>query len=171
MLNQILKRRSIRSFLDKEVEQAKIDEIVQAGLYAATAHGEQTGVIVVIKNKEIREQIRLLNAKVGGFDLTSDPFYGAPIILLVMVKKGPNARYDGSTMIENMMIEAVNQKLGTCWIHRAKEEIESGELQKIIKIDGLNIDDFEGVGHIALGYAKLEPKEKKIKPNRVFYIE
>ena len=171
MLNQILKRRSIRSFLEKDVEQDKLNEIVNAGLYAATAHGEQTGIIIVVKNKEIREKIRALNAKVGGFDETSDPFYGAPIIMIVLVKKGPNAKYDGSTMLENMMIEAVNQKLGTCWIHRAREEMESGELQKIIKLDSINLDEYEGIGHLAVGYAKLEPKEKRIKPNRSFFIE
>ncbi len=171
MLNQILKRRSIRSFFDKEVEDEKLQEIVNAGLYAATAHGEQTGIIVVVKNKEIREKLRILNAKIGGFDETSDPFYGAPIIIIVLVKKGPNAKYDGSTMLDNMMIEAVNQKLGTCWIHRAREEMECGELQKLIKLDNINLDEYEGIGHLAVGYPKLEPKEKRIKPNRSFFIE
>ena len=171
MLNEIYKRRSIRSFEEKMVEDEKLAEVMNAGLYAACAHGEQTGVVIAIKNKEVREKIRQLNAEVGGFEKTSDPFYGAPIILLVMVKKGPNAKYDGSTMMENMMIEAVNQGLGSCWIHRAKEELETGKIKDIIKIDGLDLDNYEGIGHIALGYAKLQPKEKVIKQNRVFYVE
>lgn len=171
MLNEIYKRRSIRSFEEKMVEDEKLAEVIKAGLYAACAHGEQTGVVIAIKNKEVREKIRQLNALVGGFEKTSDPFYGAPIILLVIVKKGPNAKYDGSTMMENMMIEAVNQGLGSCWIHRAKEELEAGKIKDIIKIDGLDLDNYEGIGHIALGYAKLQPKEKVIKQNRVFYVE
>ena len=36
------------------------------------------------------------------------------------MKKCLNGIYDGSCMMENILIEAQNQGLGACWIHCAK---------------------------------------------------
>lgn len=75
-------------------------------------------------------------------------------------------------MIENMLIEATNQGLATCWIHRAKEELESKEGQELFSSLGIDLSDYEGIGHIALGYAKNDNYPPKIiKDNRVFYIK
>ena len=67
-------------------------------------------------------------------------------------------------MIENMMIEATNQGLGSCWIHRAREELESPEGKEILSSLNLNLDEYEGVGHVALGYSQqIIPKRKSKK--------
>lgn len=173
MLEQIKNRRSCRKF-DKEriVEDEKINEVVNAGLYASNGMGYQHGIIIVVTNKEIRDEIAKLNAKIGGWKEGFDSFYGAPIILLIAVKKWRNAQYDGSTMIENMMIEAENQGLGSCWIHRAKEELELDEGKKIFSSLNLNLDEYEGIGHVALGYSLMPSyPQKKIKEGRVYYIK
>ena len=171
-MHKIIKeRRSCRDFdLNREVEREKIEEIVNAGLCAATGKGTQDGIIVAVTNREFRDKIVELNAEIWGRDI--DPFYGAPVILLVAVKKGAFVQYDGSCMIENMMIEAVNQGLNTCWIHRAKEELESIKGLALFKLVGIDLTEYEGVGHVALGYSKSgEFREKTIKDNRVFWIE
>lgn len=171
-MHKIIKeRRSCRDFdLNHEVEREKIEEVVNAGLNAATAKGTQDGIIIAITNKEFREKIVELNAEFLGRD--TDPFYGAPVILLVAVKKGAFVQYDGACMIENMMIEAVNQGLNTCWIHRAKEELESIKGLTLFKLVGIDLSEYEGVGHVALGYSLSNKfREKTIKPNRVFWVE
>ncbi|MCR5565034.1 MAG: nitroreductase [Gammaproteobacteria bacterium] len=171
-MHKIIKeRRSCRDFdPERVVEREKIEEIVNAGLNAPTAKGTQDGIIVAITNKEFRDKIVELNAEVRGKD--GDPFYGAPVILLVAVKKGRFVPYDGSCMIENMMLEAVNQGLDTCWIHRAKEELESIKGLALFKLVGIDLTEYEGVGHVALGYSKSnEFREKTIKDNRVFWVE
>ena len=172
MLEQLKNRRSCRKFnSEKKVETDKIKEVVDAGLYASNGMGYQNGIIIVITNKDIRDKISELNREIGGFKVGIDPFYGAPVILFVAVKKWKNAVYDGSTMIENMMIEATNQELGSCWIHRAKEELESPEGKEILSSLGINLDEYEGVGHVALGYSAMDNyPPKKIKEGRVYYI-
>ena len=51
-----------------------------------------------------------------------------------------------------MMLAAHALGLGSCWIHRAKEEFESEEGKEILKsfdIEG----DYEGIGHLIVGYS------------------
>ena len=100
-------------------------------------------------------------------------FYGAPIIILVIAKKTPFATYDGSCAIENMLLEACDLGLGSCWIHRAKEELMIDEVKSIVRSLNLNPDEYEGVGHVILGYPAKDRKipEKQILPNRVFWIK
>ena len=75
-------------------------------------------------------------------------------------------------MIENMMLEAVNQGLDTCWIHRAKEELESIKGLALFKLVGIDLSEYEGVGHVALGYSLSgKYRDKTIKENRVFWVE
>jgi len=171
MLKEIENRRAIRSFLSKEVEQEKIDEIVKAGLVAPSAKNIQDVKILVIKNKDIRNKLMRLNAKIMGIEDDRDPFYGAPVIILVFAEKSSFAGIDGGAAIENMLIEATHLGLATCWIHRAKEEFESIEGREILKDLNIDFDAHIGIGHIALGYAdKPIIREKTIKDGRVFEL-
>jgi len=168
MLEVIKTRRACRSFSSREVEDDKIKEIVEAGLLAPSGMNRQTSIIIVIKDKKVRDQLMELNRKIMGRDL--DPFYGAPVILLVAAHKDGLPILDGAATIENMLLEATNQGLASCWIHRAKEELELEEGRKILSFTGLNFDDYIGIGHVIIGYPKDEfkPVPKIIKDNRVF---
>ncbi len=89
MENQVLEalktRRSVREYSDQMVEQEQLDAIMEAATYAPTGMGQQSPVIVLVKNKEIRDKISKLNAKVMGRDI--DPFYGAPVVAIVFGNK------------------------------------------------------------------------------------
>ena len=172
MLEVIKQRRACRNFDSRPVEKEKIEQIVNAGLLAPSGMGRQTSVVIAISDKETRDQLMELNRSIGGnrWPKGSDPFYGAPTILLVIANKEGLSLYDGCATIENMLLEATNQGLGSCWIHRAKEEIESEEGRKILSFTGLNFDDYVGVGHVIIGYSLMDGyPEKIIKENRVFY--
>jgi len=173
MLDILLKRRTSRKFdSTKEVEKEKIEEIVRAGLVAPSGKNQQLAEIFVITNKEFRDRLAELNAKVWGVGTAVDPFYGAPVILLVASKPSPFADLDGAAIIQNMLLEATNQGLGTCWIHRAKEELQLEETKALFASRGLDISDYVGVDHIALGYSLAPtPAEKVIRPGRVHYID
>lgn len=168
MLDVIKARRACRSFSSREVEDNKIKEIVEAGLLAPSGMNRQTPVIIVIKDKKIRDELMKLNSSIMGRDL--DPFYGAPVILLVAAHKDGLPMLDGAATIENMLLEATNQGLASCWIHRAKEELELEEGRKILSFTGLNFDDYIGIGHVIIGYPNKDYKvaPKVIKENRVF---
>jgi nitroreductase len=52
----------------------------------------------------------------------------------------------------NLMNAAADLGVASCWIHRAKEEFESEEGKAILKDLGIE-GDYEGIGHLILGYA------------------
>ena len=168
MLEVIKARRACRSFSSREVEQEKINEIVEAGLLAPSGMNRQTPIIIVIKDKKTRDELMEINRSIMGRD--SDPFYGAPVVLLVASHKEGLSVHDGAATIENMLLEATNQGLGSCWIHRAKEELELEEGKKLLSFTGLNLDDYIGIGHVIIGYPTegYKPNPKIIKENRVF---
>lgn len=172
-LTKIIKeRRSIRKFKPDMVSKDLINEIIEAGIYAASGRGLQSTVVIAVTNKELRDKISAENCRIGGWEAGFDPFYGAPVILIVIADKTvPTAVYDGSLSLGNMMLKAHELGLGSCWIHRAKEEFDSGFGRDIL--NGLGIEgDFEGVGHLALGYSDCElPAIPERNANRVFYAE
>ena len=172
MLEAIIKRRACRSFdREKDVDQSKIDEIVKAGLLAPSGMNRQTPAIIVIKDKETRDKLMEINRKCGQgrFPENMDPFYGAPVVLLVIANKNGLSMLDGGATMENMLLEATNQGLASIWIHRAEEEIRLDECKELLSFTGLNFDDYVGIGHVAIGYPKdWTYSEKKINLGRVF---
>lgn len=175
-MNETLKvlesRRSIRKFKNEPIPQNVLDEVLKAGEYAPTGKNMQSPVIVAITNKELRKKIAEKNAKIGGWQEDFDPFYGAPVVLLVAAKKDcPTAVYDGSCVISNMMNAAWALGIGSCWIHRAKEEMESDFGKKLFASLGIE-GEYIGVGHVALGYIDGEiPEAKPRKAHRVYFAD
>lgn len=159
-LNVLETRRSVRAFDPSRMPTDQlISEVVKAGEYAPTGRGMQSPRIVVITNKVVRDRLSQLNAEVMG--VTSDPFYGAPVILLVLADRSrPTYLYDGSLVMGNLMNAAHAVGLGSCWIHRAHEVFASEEGKQLLAQWGI-AGDYEGIGHVALGYALNEPAQAK----------
>ena len=170
VLEAIKKRRSIRKYKDTMVPKEIIDKIIEAGTYAATGMGKQSPIIIAVTNKELRDKLSAMNAKIMGKDV--DPFYGAPVVLIVLAsKERPTYIYDGSLVMGNLMLEADALGIGSCWIHRAKEEFESEEGKEILRSLGIE-GDYEGIGHCILGYADgPAPKAAPRKESYVYYAE
>ena len=176
LTNEIIKaikeRRSIRKFKPDMPKREEIDTIIEAGLYAANGKAKQSPIIIAVTNKELRDKISRDNCKIGGWQEGFDPFYGAPVILIVLAdKEVPTAIYDGSLVIGNMMLAAHSLGLGSIWIHRAKQEFETDEYKKLLADLGVK-GEYEGIGHCAVGYIAGEvPEAHPLRENRVFYAE
>ncbi len=170
VLETIKSRRSIRKYKSDMVPQDKMEKIIEAGTYAATGMGKQSPIIVAVTNKELRDKLSAMNAKIMGTN--TDPFYGAPVVLIVLADKSrPTYLYDGSLVMGNLMVEAEAQGIGSCWIHRAKEEFESEEGKEILKSLGIE-GDYEGIGHCVLGFADgPAPKAAPRKDSYVYYVK
>ena len=170
VLETIKSRRSIRKYKSDMVPQDKLEKIIEAGTYAATGMGKQSPIIVAVTNKELRDKLSAMNAKIMGTN--TDPFYGAPVVLIVLADKSrPTYLYDGSLVMGNLMLEAEAQGIGSCWIHRAKEEFESEEGNEILKSLGIE-GDYEGIGHCVLGFADgPAPKAAPRKDSYVYYVK
>ena len=170
VIKNIKERRSIRKYENKMVPKEIIEKIVEAGTYAPSGMGKQSSIIIAITNKEIRDKLSKLNAKIMGAEI--EPFYGAPVVLVVLSKKDvPTYIYDGSLVMENLMLAANSLKIGSCWIHRAKEEFETEEGKEILRNLGINPEEYEGIGNCILGYKKEEGNLKPRKENYVYYID
>ena len=172
VLERMKDRRSIRKYKPDMVPQEIIDQITEAGLYAASGKGEQAAIVIQVTNRELRDEIAKQNQKIGGWEDGFDPFYGAPVILIVLGRKDwPTHVYDGSLVMGNLMLAAHELGIGSCWIHRAKEEFDSQWGKDLLKSLGIE-GEYEGIGHCALGYADGEaPTAAARKENRVFRVK
>ncbi len=161
-------RRSCRNFKPDMVEKEKLEAIIKAGTYAATGRGKQSPIIIAVTNKELRDKISEENRKIGGWEAGFDPFYGAPVILIVLADKAvPTYLYDGSLVMGNLMNAAESLGVSSIWIHRAKEEFESDFGKEILASLGIT-GEYEGIGHCALGYV-AEPL-KEAAPRKENYV-
>lgn len=172
IIKNMMERRSIRSFKSDMPDKKDIKDIIEAGLYAASGMGRQAAIIVAVTDKELRDKISEDNRKIGGWKEGFDPFYNAPVILMVLADKScPTGIYDGSLVLGNMMNAAHSLGLGSIWIHRAKEESETDEYKKLLKDLGAE-GEYVGVGHLAVGYVDGDyPEAPARKENRVFFAE
>ncbi len=155
-------RRSCRAYKPDPVDDETLDKILEAGTWAATGMGKQSPIILAVKDRELRDRLSRMNAAVMGMD--GDPFYGAPTVLVVLADRSILTYvYDGSLVLGNMMNAAADLGVASCWIHRAKEEFDSEEGKAILRDLGVT-GDYEGIGHLILGYAAspaAEPKPRK----------
>lgn len=174
-MNETLKvletRRSCRNFKPDMIKEEELKAILRAGTYAATGMGRQSPIIIAVTDRETRDAISDLNRKVAGMPEGTDPFYGAPVILIVLANKAVVTHiYDGSLVMGNLMNAAASLGVASIWIHRAKEEFESDFGKAILKKLGIE-GEYEGIGHCALGYAAapLNPPAPR-KEGYVYYI-
>lgn len=172
ILEVIKSRRSVRKYKSDMVPEEVIDKIIEAGTYAATGMNRQSPIIISVTNKELRDKLSKMNAKFMGKSEDFDPFYGAPVVLVVLADRNmPTYIYDGTLVMGNLMLEAHELGVDSCWIHRAKEEFDSEEGKEILKSLGIE-GDYEGIGHCILGYADGEyPATQPRKDNWVYKVK
>lgn len=169
MENEVLKaireRRSIRRFKPEQVTDEELKTILEAGTWAPTGHGSQDPWIVAVQNEALRKRLTQLNAQIMG--VSSDPYYGAPNLVLVFASKDNENNYrDGSLVLGNMMLAAHSIGLASCWINREDKMFETAEGKQIMK--ELNLPDgLMGVGALSLGYAASQPHT--VKPRKEEY--
>lgn len=167
-LECLLTRKSVKSYKPDPVPSELLEKILEAGTYAPTGRNLQAPIIIAVTDKKVRDELSALNASVLGAQ--SDPFYGAPVVLVVLAKKEVRTRvYDGSLVMGNLMLATHALGLGGCWIHRAKEVFEMPEGKSLLEKLGLN-DEYEGIGNCIVGYPAAEPVAKPRKENWIYRV-
>ncbi len=168
-IENMITRRSIKKYKDTPVPEELLAEIVEAGMYAPCGMGKQSPIIIAVTDKALRNELSAMNAAVMGRD--TDPFYGAPAVLVVLADKSVHTYlYDGALVMGNMMNAAHSLGLGSCWIHRAKEMFASPRGKEILHSLGIE-GDYEGIGNCIVGYADEEREPKPRKENYVYYVK
>ena len=169
-LEVMRQRRSVRSYKADPIPRELLEKVLEAGTYAPTGMGRQSPIILAVTDKALRDRIAKLNAAVMGRD--TDPFYGAPAVLVVLADKSvPTYLYDGSLVMGNLLNAAHDVGLGACWIHRAKEVFASEEGKAILRELGVE-GDYEGIGNCIIGYAATPlPEANPRKEGYVVWAE
>ena len=171
ILNAIISRRSCKNFKPDPVPREIVEQVVQAGLYAPSGGNRQPVKILAVTDKDTRDLLSRLNSKYDSAG-RADPFYGAPVVLAVVVDKSiPTALNDGSLALGYMLLAAHSLGIGSCWIHRAREVFEDEQAIALLRAQGLE-GDYLGIGHCVLGYPVEAPGAPlPRKEHRVFHVD
>ena len=152
----IKKRRSIRKYLTRKVENDKLDRVLEAGRLAPSAKNLQEWRLVVVRDEGRRK--RLAEAAKG------QTFVGeAPVVIAacatvtdyVMTCGQLTYPIDLAIAVEHMVLAAAAEGLGTCWIGAFYEE----EVKKILNIP----PEVRVVALLPLGYPDESPHPRPRK--------
>jgi len=158
-LEIIRTRRSCRCYKAEQITDEQLNAVLEAGTYAPTSRGLQSPFIVAIQNEALKARLAKMNAEVMG--VTANPYYDAPTYILVFVPAdAPNGIQDASLVLENMMLAAHAQGLGSCWIHREREMFATEAGKGLMRTWGLP-EGLVGIGALSLGYPDGEPSPAK----------
>jgi nitroreductase len=159
-IENILSRRSVKAYTNQPISKEAIEKIIQAGSYAATGRNAQSPIILAITNKQVRDEMSKLNAKVMGAPEGTDPFYGAPVVLVVLADKSRNTYvYDGSLVMGNLMLAAESLGLGSCWIQVRERFTASGVPSNEYVHEVLDIPlHLQVLSIVAVGHKGMERK-------------
>lgn len=165
-IKNLIERRSCRKYKSKQIKDEELNLILKAGEYAPSGMGMQSPKMVVLQNKSMIERLSKLNAKIMNRDV--DPFYGASTVIVVLADKTKMTYIeDASLVLGNLMNAAHSLGIGSCWIHRAKEEFETEEGKELLKEWNIS-DNYVGIGHCILGY--IDGNLSVPKPRKEDYV-
>lgn len=166
-LEDLKTRRSCRKYKPDQITEEELQAILEAGTYAPTGMGMQSPVIVAVQDKAVRDQLSRINAAIMGTD--SDPFYGAPTVLIVLADRSRRTYVDdGNMVIGNLLNAAHAVGVDSCYIYRARETFQTEEGKELLRQWGIE-GDYEGIGNVVLGYG-LPGGVKEAAPRKDGYI-
>jgi len=161
-------RRSVREYQDKLVPEEIIQKILKAGAMAPSAMDSQQCRYIVITDKakirELSDKVKIRAGALGlgmrfaeRMKLKEDViFYGAPLLIIIVAEKGDWASIDCSLATQNMMLQAYDLGLGSCFIGFATMLKDDRETLR-----GLGIKDSqEIICPLIFGYPKEWPHPK-----------
>lgn len=172
MLSAIQNRRSVRQYLEEPLPRSILDEIIQAGRLAPSGGNSQSCHFIVIQNSQVIARLNALaQAEFAGMEPAPDMYrslrasiqqakegrlnftYGAPVLVVVANQAGYcNAMADSAVAIENMMLEATAQGVGSCWLNQLHWLDQRPSIRR--EMLSLGLDEAETIcGAVALGYS------------------
>jgi nitroreductase len=156
VLDAIRKRKSVRAFQDKLVEEEKLNLILEAVRLAPSASNRQEWRFVVVKNAETRKKVASAASSVVAF------IDNAPVLLVACAETNNHVMecgqlsypIDVAIAVDHLTLAAVDQGLGTCWVAMFNEK-------KVKEILGIPAD-IRVVALMPLGYpSDPAPVEKR----------
>lgn len=174
VIKAIMERRSIRAFTAKQISDAELEIILNAGLYAPSAMNQQNWHFTVVQNQalldEINEKAKMYGTGTGNDyieKLMTNPnlhiFYNAPTVIVASEENdGYAATVNSSAAIQNMLLAAHSMGIGSCWIGLSRYAYNSEMKEHFINKLELP-ENFTPTYSIALGYPKGNGPEVKTR--------
>lgn len=167
----IITRRSTKKYLDKEVSQELLEKIIETGRYAPSGGNSQSNHFLVIQNKQIIDHlVKMVERAFSQMEITENMYrslqnsinlskkggyvfcYNAPVLIIVANKKDyGNNQADCALALENMMLEANELDLGSCYINQLKWLNEDQKILSYLQSLGMNEDE-RVYGSLIVGY-------------------
>lgn len=162
IVDNILNRRSVRSYKPEQVDKSKIDTILLSAINAPSANNKQPWEVRVIQNPELLNKIKAINEKI---------YHNSPTIIIVARDTKNNfSSFDCGLLTQNILLSAEAMGLGTCTLGGLGRLINSAEGTEIR--EALNLSpDYETVVGISLGYKNETPEAKPRDNNKAQYID
>ena len=190
LMDIIRRRRSIRKYLDRKIEREKLDQIVEAGLYAPNPGGRQGTKILLLDDAAMIEKIGVVNANCenrnwdAGVSMEQPSiiddksiksgFYGCQALAMVCIQwaRKDQVNQIGSAFVcaQNMVLEAYDLGVSSVIVGRAEATFAHPEMQALLDKWGLD-PDYMPIVFVCLGYINGEyPKIKARNEGRSIYI-
>lgn len=171
IFENIMTRRSTRKYLDQPVSQELLEKIIETGRYAPSGGNNQSNHFIVIQNKQIiNHLVKLVEKTFSKMEITENMYgslknsinlskkggyvfcYNAPVLIVVANKKDyGNNLADCAIAIENMMLEANELDLGSCYINQLRWLNEDEDIISYLQSLGMK-DDERVYGSLIVGY-------------------
>ena len=175
VINNIMARRSVRKYLDKPVEHAKLEAIAKAGINAPSAMNRQNWAVRIIEDYKLIADVSEVYKQENPGMVERDPnfknmFRNAPNLICVCTPTDGNFNLDAGLLGENMMLAAQSLGLGTC--------IQTGPVRFLLTnekakpfLEALDIPEgYRLLYVIAVGYPDEKPDAKPRDASKVKFI-
>lgn len=185
VMRVIMHRRAIRRYSDRAVEEDKLQQIIQAGLYAPSAGGRQGVIFAICEDSIVNEKLGRIKransnphmAKNGNYVSKEQPsiaddaslvnaFYDAPVVIHMFALKNFLFSVDDCAVAaENMMLMADSLGVGSCYIGQGWTAFADEYGQEILKKWDIRTD-YYAVMQLLLGYARDDDRHPAPKPRK-----
>ncbi len=157
----ILKRKSIRAFAEKNISEEDLEVLIRAAIMAPSGGNMQPWGFVAVRDSDIKE--RLVEASYGQAFIAT-----APVVVIVCTDPARTApRYgdrgttlyciqDTAAAVENILLTATHNGLGTCWI---------GAFDEGMAAEALGLPEgIRPIAMIPIGYPAQDPPKRPRRP-------
>jgi nitroreductase len=158
VLEAIRHRRSIRKYQTKEVEKEKLNKILEAARWAPSASNKQPWHFIVVRDDETRKQLADIHTY-GRFMKES------PVVIVVLGYPEKHPKYhlaDPHNAVQNILLSAYSQGLGTCWMGVRDTDFEP-RFKNILQIP----NDLRVVCAVSLGYPNEERQSNRFSLDEI----
>jgi len=170
ILENIITRRSIRSFTDKRISKEDLEQIMEAAVYAPSGMNRQSWHFTVLQNKELMIKLARIIARQLNKEEDDYDFYSADVLVLASnVRDNGNGFADCACALQNIFLMSHELGIGSVWINQLKGICDEPEVRNVL--NELGVPGSHVVwGMAALGYPFMNPGAKTLNKGTVHYI-